>query len=407
MLRRHRLAIALVPLAGLLALVVAGVTLVPRLASAPTDSATPTEGQIDPDPPAEAVAWAFVTGLPPAGGHDAYVLQAGFLGDVAPRLDVEVPWQVGGDGDVGRQPAVAPPIDGEIVHVADDGRRSTVRTLSIADGGLDGEALATLDEAVWDLAVAPDGSAAYLALVARADGEQDQGVVRLALDGSGRTDPLLPPAIAGEVGDVRRAAVLAFNVNLEVSSDGRYLARTACLGVQGCQTEVVDLSSGERFELGDSAIHDLGPGGLVIREWCAVNCRTELLSVPTGASSALRVSAFDAGFVVAEAGAMVVTIENNGIAATLTVTDPASGVREAVYRAPDRGSLVLSDRDGLLWSVPKGTILVSEVTEREGPPAGAVVELDTRYLLFSLRGGEPTAFPAPPIRPLFPGDVQG
>lgn len=407
MLSRHRLAPALVAVAGVLVLVVAAVTLGPRLASAPAASPTPAHGDIGRDLPAEPVAWAFVTGLPPDAGHDVYVLQAGFLGDAAPRIDVEVPWRVGGDGDIGRQPAVASPIAGEIVHVADDGRRSSVRTLSIAGDGLEPEVLAVLDEVVWDLAVAPDGSAAYLALVGRAEAQEDLGVVRVALDGSGMIDPLLPPARAGGVGDVRFAAVLAFNINLEVSSDGRFLARTACLGVQGCRTEVVDLASGERFDLGDSTVHDLGAGGLVIREWCAVNCRSEILGVTTGATNPLRVSAFDASFVVAETGALVVTIENNGIAPTLTVIDPATGVRRVLYRAPERASLILSSRDGLLWSVPAGTILVSEVTERDEPPAGATVEFDTRYLLVPLGGGALAGFPAPPIRPVFPADIQG
>lgn len=406
MMRRSPLVLGALLLVGL-ALLVGSWTLssLSRNAASPPGSTVPSDDGEDAAAPRRAAAWAFVSGLPPELDREAYVIQAGFLGDPAPRLEVEVPWRLGEDGDIGRQPAVGEPLDGGIVHVADDGRRSSIRRLSILDGGA-AAVLGVVDEVVWDIAVAPDGSAAYLALVARDAGDEDRGVVRIALDGSGTIESVLPPGRAGAAGDVRLAAFLAFQVMLDISDDGRFLGRTLCFGVDGCASEIVDLDSGERFPAGDVEPVDLGPGGLVLRERCNLECETEVASVLTGGRLVLPAWPFDSAFVAAGDGVLVATIEQNP-QPILALFDPRDGSRRELYRAPARASLVLSEREGLLWGIPPGTLLVTETVERPDPPAGAVVEFETRYLLFSLEGGAPLEAPPPAIRPIFPAGTQG
>ena len=73
-----------------------------------------------------------------------------------------MPWVVNHEIDVARMPAVTRPAGGAVVYVADDGTTSVVHRVAIAGGAVP-EAVATLDDAVWSIAAAPDGSAALLA----------------------------------------------------------------------------------------------------------------------------------------------------------------------------------------------------------------------------------------------------
>ena len=151
------------------------------------------------------VAWVFFSQLPPGGGPGKFMVQAGLFGEPRPRVDVEVPWAVDTAVDIARTPAVARPAAGAVVYAADDGETSTIQRVAIEPGATP-QAVAEVDDAVWSIAAAPDGSVAYLAVVTRGQPEADLGVVRVALDGSGAVEPFLAPVAQEHTVGIRLAA---------------------------------------------------------------------------------------------------------------------------------------------------------------------------------------------------------
>jgi len=345
------------------------------------------------------VAWAFASQLPPDDGREAFVIQAGMLGEGRPRVDVEVPWVVDHEVDIARMPAASRPVAGGVVYVADDGRISTVQRLAIRPDA-EPEVLARLDAVVWSVAAAPDGSAAYLALVERGRPEADLGVVRLALDGSGRTEPFLDPVALDRDGAVRLAAVAPFTVTLDISWDGRYLARTACRGAAGCETTLVDITTGRERVLESVQVTDLGAGGFVVGERCgAVGCTSRIVQVETGDSLQLRTQAYETTVALVDGRPIIVGIEADEAESRLVATDPGNGAVRELYRTPAGGWLALAARSYPI-AVPDGAVLIVHSTD----VAGTIRE---RYVLVPVGGGATIEFSPPAVRPIGPPGAKG
>jgi hypothetical protein len=338
------------------------------------------------------IPWAFYSQLPPDGGPGRFVVQAGVFGEIRPRVDIEVPWEVQTDLELARIPAVARPADGAIVFVADDGETSTIHRVAIAPGAHP-EALAAVDDAVWSIAAAPDGSVAYAAIVARGRPDGDLGIVRVALDGSGAVDPFLPPVAAAPAEGVRLVAVAPFTVTLDVSADGRYLARTTCRGVAGCSSSIVEVASGEVRDLGGAdQLVDVGTGGMVVVDGCRqLGCIARALDIETGASVELESASFDTTVVGMDGRAVVVGIESTEDAAVLVALDPGSGARDELLRVGGGHWMTLAIRSHLMSAID-GAVLVSEGAQVDGEPRH-------RYLLVPLEGGDIIELPPPPVRP--------
>jgi hypothetical protein len=346
-----------------------------------------------------AIPWVFFSQLPPDGGPGSFVVQAGLFGDARPRVDIEVPWAVNPEIDVARTPAVSRPAGGAVLYVADDGTTSVVHRVAIANGA-GPEAMATVDDTVWSIAGAPDGSAAYLALVTRGQPDADLGVVRVALDGSGAVEPVLPAVGLQEDSGIRLVAVAPFTVTLDISADGRYLGRTACRGADGCVTALVDLTTGDVRELEDASVVDLGTGGMIVAERCHnVGCTAQLIELTSGASLDLPGSAWDTTVTNFEGRPVTVGIVADGTRTSVALTDPIGGERRELYRAPEQRWLVLGVRSNLVgWT--DGAVLVMEGWD-------AVDGMHQRYLLVPLDGGAPLELPPPAIRQIAPPGAKG
>ena len=158
-MRRTRILPAII---GALALVVlvAAAALVSRPIGIATSETSAGATGAEAGPP--EVAWVFFSQLPPGGGPGTFMVQAGLFGEPRPRVDVEVPWAVDTAVDIARTPAVARPAAGAVVYAADDGETSTIQRVAIERGATP-QAVAEVDDAVWSIAAAPDGSVAYLA----------------------------------------------------------------------------------------------------------------------------------------------------------------------------------------------------------------------------------------------------
>jgi hypothetical protein len=395
-MRRNSLVLGIGALAGAALIVVVAVLLGPFELGASEEprASDPVGGG------AADIPWAFFSQVPPDGGPGRFVIQAGMFGDDRPRVDIEVPWVVDVDLDLARSPAVGRPAAGAVIYVADDGITSTVQRLPI-EAGATPEAVAEVDDSVWSIAVAPDGSVAYLAVVTRGQPDDDRGVLRVALDGSGAVEPLLGPVDMQGDGDVRLAAIAPFSVTLDIAADGRYLARTACRGPAGCETSLIDLSTRGEVELdAATALVDPGADGMIIVETCGqAGCAAELMEVETGTSLALRSAGFDTAIATVGGRAVVVGIETAEDGSTLTVSDPRSGARRELHRVTEGAWMVLGARTQLVPAVD-GAVIVVESTEERGV-------MRERYLLVPLGGGPVVPLPAPAIRPVGPPAAKG
>jgi hypothetical protein len=387
-----------VTLVGLVAIaLVAAVALSFRPIDATSETASASGGGAEAGAP--DLSWVFFSQLPPEVGPGAFVVQAGRFGEAQPRVDVEVPWEVDTAVDISRTPAVARPAAGAVVFVADDGDTSTIHRLAVEQGATP-EAVAQLDDAVWSIAAAPDGSSAYLAVVARGRPEADLGVFRVAMDGSGVVEPFLPPVALDPAGGIRLAAVAPFMVTLDISADGRYLARTACRGAAGCTTSLIELSSKDVRELENMMLVDLGTGGLIVADHChQAGCTAKLIDVESGATVDLSASAWDTTVTMVSGAPVVVAIESDGVRSSVTLIDPRSGARRELYRAPENNWLVLGRR-AYLVAATDGAVLIVESSDGGG-------QMRQRFLMVPLDGGAPIDLPAPAIRQIGPPAAKG
>ena len=395
-MRQTRILPATLGALALVALVAAA-----ALAFGPTDIATPetSAGASGAEPDRPDVAWVFFSQLPPGGGPGTFVVQAGLFGEPRPRVDVEVPWAVDTTVDIARTPAVSRPAAGAVVYVADDGTTSAIQRLAVEPGATP-QAVAELDDVVWSIAAAPDGTAAFAAVVARGRPDVDLGVFRVALDGSGAIEPFVPPLALEPDDSIRLVAVAPFTVTLDISADGRYLARTACRGAAGCATSLIELSSKEILELPNLTVTDLGIGGMIVADACgAAGCTAKLIDVESGAALDLPGSAWDTTVMIREDRPVVVAIEGNGVSSSVVITDPQSGGRRELYRAPDESWMVLGSRAYMVTS-PDGAVLIGESSDRGG-------QMRQRFLLVPLDGGAPIELPAPAFRQVGPPAAKG
>jgi hypothetical protein len=289
--------------------VLAGCTVpAPAPSSQPAESATSDAPSPSADPLGLGdIDWTYTPPPSTLGGpQGAYMLQAGTLADAEPLVDLEVPWRAEMGEGIFRNPAIGAPHDGTVVYVADDGTASEVRRAQIAADGID-EALASLPDVVWDMVVAPDGRAAYAAIVDRGDNKRDLGVVQILLDGSGAVEPILPPApLAAAVG-VRRAAVIAFQIHLSISSDGQQLVRRTCQEAGSCLVQVLELATGRAIELPEREVLGVAAGVIVARRCDERGCGLEAVDIETGAVSTAGVEVFGPVIQVGEA-AVIVTV---------------------------------------------------------------------------------------------------
>ena len=287
---------------------------------------------------ADKVLWSFAAPLfDGAGQPESYTLQAASLADERPTVAIEVPYATGPD-DLARYPAVSAPIDGAVVYVADDGTSSSIRRISIRPDGAP-ESLSDLADVVWDLAVAPGGDVAYAALRSRVG--DDRGVVAVALDGSGEIEPLVGPAAHGAPRDgVALAAMVTFDVRLQVSSDGNHLMRMTCAEGR-CGNEVIDLRTGERTALDQLATFDI-VGGVAFGERCpqAGSCELTALDLRTGNETPVT-DMTRAALVTIVDGDPVVVVEDrladDGRVTALRAVNAASGESHVLMRlVPDQ-----------------------------------------------------------------------
>jgi hypothetical protein len=326
------------------------------------------------------------------GGPEGwYPLQAGTLAEDEPIVDLEVPWRAEVGEGIARQPAIGAPHGGSVVYVADDGTGSEIRRLKIAANGRD-EPLARLGPVIWDIAVVPDESAAYAAVADRADNGRDLGVVRILLDGSGSVEPIMPPAALEATTDVRRVAERAFQIDLGISSDARYLVRRTC-HAGGCVVQIADLVTGRVVDLGDREVYGVVADVIVARRCDAPACRLEAVDIETGDARSADVDVFGP---VAEINGVAVVVpildDGNGVI-TLQAVDPASGQSRVLYRPPEGTELITSDFFTVKVEVPDGFFYVIEITPVEID--GAVIRRDERHLLIPLAEGEVIEIPRP------------
>ena len=333
------------------------------------------------------VGWVYV---PPTldGPRLAYTMQAGTLADQAPAIDVDVPWAADTLRHIGREPAVGPNIDGTVVFAADDGTGSAIRRVGVGPERVD-ERLARLTEIVWSMAVAPDGAHAYLALVDRNDDEKDLGVVRLALDGSGQIDQVMPPTRAvSNLPSIRTVDFVRFDVDLEISADGRHLVRGACLGFDGCQVDVLDLDTAAITVLALEGGNITGvTGGILLAQHCGDgDCWPEAIELATGEVGEFRMAGSQ----------YVITLLDDR--ATIVFVDDATGDLRALDPRDGRVTDLLHPPDG--WHLWRGAHTVDGQL-RISTPAGYVflVRPDRQYLAVPLDGGEPVELPDAPIGP--------
>jgi hypothetical protein len=378
--------------------VAAGVTFLaaPHNVTAPSSHPPPTIPVPEPDPIVVAdIAWVFAPPPIPGDVDGSFVLQAGTLGEDQPILDLDVEWRVDVNADLTRVPAVGPPIHRSVVYVSDDGERSTVHRAEIDDDGVT-EELGELEEVVWDLAVARDNAVAYAALTDRLTREEDLGVVRILLDGSGVIEPILPPADIPPGADIVLAAFVSFNVHLAISEDGRHLVRRACIGSHGCAMDILQLENGDRAQVADGELHGVAGGVMVVTRCGGVGCRTQAHDLETDA-------VVDIGdewplLVTSVAGRPLVLFASRDEQApgSIDVLDVASGDRRPLVRTPVGTWLTVGSSTGVVLEIPDATVHVTQATQVPG--GGAVVNMRNLELLVSLSDGQITEIPPAPVR---------
>lgn len=191
-------------------------------------------------------SWYRRTSKPDADGWlHGYTLSAGPSGD---RISLRVA--------LGNESFVAGPSRGVLLYGTDDGSRSEVRVVRLADG-CDERILVSTD-VVRGGTIHPNGTTLYLHTVDRAT-RTDLGIWRRAVRGAGPLVRVLPGLADAEDGRFGRT----FATLLRWSESGRTLAVQTC-GEVLCRTRLYDMTTG-------SATLDASPGqgellGLTDRE---------------------------------------------------------------------------------------------------------------------------------------------
>jgi len=372
--------------------------------SPPGDSAA--TGTAEPAAPAGFdlgdIVWVYTPPPSTLGGpNGAFRLEAGTLAVPQPIVNLGVPWRAElGEGSA-REPAIGAPHGGAVVYVADDALASEIHRVEVTADGVD-EVLARLDEVIWDIVVAPDESAAYAAVVDRADPTRDLGLVRILLDGSGAIEPILPPAQPAAAGAFRRVATIAFQVHLAISSDGHHLVRRTCQQAGNCLVELVDLATGRSVELPDHEVLAVAAGVIVARACDRQGCGLRAIDIETRAVASAGVDT--TGRVVEVDGEPLVVAVAGGGSGTFLVeaVNPASGRRNVLHRVPDGTDIVYGDFLFLQMDLPEGLIHLIQMTPIGGE--GGPVRVDEQHLLLSIPDGRAIEIPRPAFtQPCGPG----
>lgn len=405
---RRPLVIAILTLVA--AIVVVPIVLLAPAGSRPLTPSPPPGASQEPDPAAvealraEQVRWAYAAPLFEGPAAGMYTLQAGVLGEPLPIVDLQVPFGLDPNSNPGRVPAVGRVVGGAVVHVADDGRRASLRRVAVAPDAVP-EELAVLDQIVYSLAVAPDGAHAYLALGDRADPERDLGIVRVSLDGQARVEPVFDAAAGARLQrGFMLAAIAPFSVQIDLSVDGRHLVRYACAGPAGCAAQVIDVESGGATPIGD-VVPMAVASGIVLTQRCGAVCELEVIDLATGASERIAGAAFGGTITMVDGRPLVAFIDQASGASVLRALDPADGSVTEVFRAPDGASISIGawtiapgmGGPGPGISLPDGYVL----TTISGEDVGAIVEMHA--VAIRLDGGDAVELPPMPIRHEFPG----
>jgi hypothetical protein len=339
------------------------------------------------------IVWVYTPPPSTLGGpNGAFRLEAGTLAADEPVVNLVVPWRAEVGEGMARDPAIGAPHNGAVVYVADDGAASEVHRVEIAADGAD-DVLARLEQIVWDIVVAPGESAAYAAVVSRADPSRDLGVVRILLDGSGVVEPILPAAQPGAAGEIRRVATLAFQVSLGISSDGQHLVRNTCQQAGTCMVEVVEVATGRRIELPDRQV--LGVvGGVIVALGChGPGCGLHAIDIETQAIASAGVD-ITGRLVEVDGEPVVVAVFSDGRDLfTVEAVNPMSGRRQVLHRVRDGTDIIYSDFLFLQLDLPEGLIHLIEVTTVGGEEGPA--QVDERHLLLSIPDRRAIEVPRP------------
>ncbi|MGH9251695.1 MAG: hypothetical protein ACRD0W_19570 [Acidimicrobiales bacterium] len=155
---------------------------------------------------------------------------------------VEAPWQFSIYAE--QKPVVDGPVEGQVLFTADDGVVTKIWTVGV--GGEEPRFVAATPLVVFLARMAPR-SVGYLVAVDRTSG-QDQGLFRVALDGDGSLDRVMPPPLVDQANTgsgIRLAATTRFERDVRVSPDGGQVARMACGDPFGtCVLDVLTVADG-------------------------------------------------------------------------------------------------------------------------------------------------------------------
>ncbi|HSI99375.1 MAG TPA: hypothetical protein VLA59_03210 [Patescibacteria group bacterium] len=346
------------------------------------------------------IVWVYTPPPSTLGGpNGAFRLEAGTLAADEPIVNLQIPWRAELVEGIARDPAIGAPHDGAVVYVADDALASEVHRVEIVADGRD-EVLARLDEVIWDIVVAPDGSAAYAAVSDRADQTRDLGVVRIALDGSGGVEPILPPAQPAAADAVRRVATVASQVHLAISSDGKHLVRHTCQNAGTCLMEVADLATGRTVELPDREVLGVVSGLIVARGCHGPGCGLHVIDLETQAVASAGVDI--SGHLVEVDGEPVVVavfLDGRGLF-TVEAVNPISGRRQVLHRVAAGTDVLYSDFLFLQLDLPEGLVHMIEVT----PGGDGAAASRERHLLISIEERRAVEVPRPAFtQPCGPG----
>lgn len=374
--------------------------------SEPAPSASAATATVEPTAAAGfdlgAIVWVY---SPPAtalgGPNGTFRLEAGTLAADEPIVNIQIPWRAEVVEGTAREPAIGAPHDGAVVYVADDAIASEVHRVEIVADGRD-EVLARLDEVIWDIVVAPDGSAAYAAIFDRAAPARDLGVVRILLDGSGVVEPILPPAPPEAAGEIRRVAVLAAQVRLAISSDGQHLVRHTCHEAGTCLMQVADLATGRTVDLSDRQVLGVVDGVIVALGCHGPGCGLHAIDIETQAVASAGVD-ISGPVVEVDGEPVVVAVFSDGRELfTVEAVNPMSGRRQVLHRVPAGTDVIYSDFLFLQLDLPEGLIHLIEVTPIGGE--GGPVQVDERHLLLSIPDRRAIEIPRPAFtQPCGPG----
>ena len=268
-----------------------------------------------------------------------YRLTAGALGRAGP-FTVDLP-----------NPAFAAgPFGGLVLYGGDDGTRSEIGSLSVADGSQ--RVLLTSDQPVWRATLDRNAANLYYVLLDRTT-RAELGIWRLHLDGTRKSELVAsPPAWEANLQPVTA-------VEFAWGPAGDVLAVYTCgLGV-GCRTRVLDVATGKVRSydevplLGD--IIGVTADSYIAYENCpGFPCRLMRVDLATGAVDTLVEEAGPAVLVVAAAGPMVVYEAPSVPDYELLGFDLTTGTTRQVYAGAMNGPALVSSlqRRSLNISLP-------------------------------------------------------